>query len=373
MYGAAVVMMGFLTASSVHTSPYWLCADAAGHQMQRNSPCPAGLQTLSDPWLSMQAIRELPDAAAARPPAAAQQNPATRRQLAAADTAASDAMPASKEPPPPSIRRRVPPWLFLLAVIAGAAGIAWWMRRSAAKEPSVRATNANRSAKRDDPRRHASVSIHEVLKKTANDTAQSIEWTPDLLGRLDWKRFEQLCCDYWGLKGYRAERMHKSGGDGGINLKIYSPADKQKLFAVAQCKSAAEGPVDAPALQALWAAVHHVEAKLALVYAVAGFTPAATAFAGGKHLKLISGDNLLQQISGLPAEQQLRLLADATVGDYTTPTCPHCDIKMVPRQLESDDQQDGWFWICPNHPDCQQRLPMAAQDPARRGAAVAAA
>ncbi|MDP5239652.1 topoisomerase DNA-binding C4 zinc finger domain-containing protein [Uliginosibacterium sp. 31-16] len=43
----------------------------------------------------------------------------------------------------------------------------------------------------------------------------------------------------------------------------------------------------------------------------------------------------------------------ATEGDWTTPTCGHCGIKMVAREGKS-----GSFWGCRNFPRCRQRIGM---------------
>ncbi len=51
-----------------------------------------------------------------------------------------------------------------------------------------------------------------------------------------------------------------------------------------------------------------------------------------------------------------RLLAFATEGDWTTPTCPSCGAKMVDR-----DSKRGRFWGCSNFPNCKATLGMRGQ------------
>jgi restriction system protein len=84
------------------------------------------------------------------------------------------------------------------------------------------------------------------------------------------------------------------------------------------------------------------------------FTPEATAFAQGKPLKLVTGQELLEKLTELPAEQSHALLAEITAEDHTTPTCPSCDEKMVTRK-----GKDGTpFWGCRNFPKCWKNFPI---------------
>ena len=71
---------------------------------------------------------------------------------------------------------------------------------------------------------------------------------------------------------------------------------------------------------------------------------ASTRIAQGKTLKLVPGNDLLGKLNSLPEADRRELLRDATQGDYTTPTCPQCDVKMVLRHGPTGD-----FLGCPNY------------------------
>ena len=64
---------------------------------------------------------------------------------------------------------------------------------------------------------------------------------------------------------------------------------------------------------------------------------------------------LLMMIQRLPGEKSEALLAFATAGDYTTPTCPSCGVKMK-AVAGSGGRPD--FWGCKNYPRCRQKLGM---------------
>lgn len=59
----------------------------------------------------------------------------------------------------------------------------------------------------------------------------------------------------------------------------------------------------------------------------------------------------LPMIKRLPELSQQKLMALATMGDYKTPSCASCGVKMLKR-----NGKRGEFWGCANHPRCKQML-----------------
>ena len=55
-------------------------------------------------------------------------------------------------------------------------------------------------------------------------------------------------------------------------------------------------------------------------------------------------------------EKALELLRFATQGDFLTPTCPTCALKMIPRKSTTHGRK---FWGCRNYPACKQTLSKA--------------
>jgi len=58
---------------------------------------------------------------------------------------------------------------------------------------------------------------------------------------------------------------------------------------------------------------------------------------------------LLMMIKRLPKVSQKKLMALASAGDYVTPTCPSCGIKMIRRS-----GRRGEFWGCRKYPRCRR-------------------
>ncbi len=173
----------------------------------------------------------------------------------------------------------------------------------------------------------------------------------ELLHDLEWKRFEELCEGFWSIKGYPS-RTTGVGADGGVDIVIADRTDNSKVFAIAQCKSYSK-PVGVELVRSLWGCKDHFKAQLAIFYGLSGFTDDAKEFAEGKHLKLISGSELLKNLMTLPDSDRVVLFQRITSGDYQTPTCSHCDIKMV-RRPGKNGKPD--FWGCLNYPRCRQTM-----------------
>ena len=83
----------------------------------------------------------------------------------------------------------------------------------------------------------------------------------------------------------------------------------------------------------------------------AGFDEDAVAQAARRDITLVDGQVLLHMIQRLPPAAQASLLDFATEGDWATPTCPVCNIKMAVRHKETKQ-----YWRCPNARTCEQRM-----------------
>jgi len=74
-------------------------------------------------------------------------------------------------------------------------------------------------------------------------------------------------------------------------------------------------------------------------------------FAAKHNINLVDGARLLTEFAGLLPEKALALLKLATKGDFLTPTCPGCSIKMISRKSTGEGRA---FWGCENYPRCKQ-------------------
>jgi restriction system protein len=83
------------------------------------------------------------------------------------------------------------------------------------------------------------------------------------------------------------------------------------------------------------------------------FSAEAWAFASGRSLELIDGEDFFAKLTNLSREVQTHLLREATKGAYTIPSCPSCGSKMIRRSARAEE-----FWGCRNSPACRGKLSM---------------
>lgn len=194
----------------------------------------------------------------------------------------------------------------------------------------------------------------ELLKKGQATFQRPSEWSLDLLRQIEWKRIEELTAAYFREKTFRTETI-RAGADGGIDVKLYVK-DKVEPFAIVQCKAWNTQRVGVKPVRELLGVMAHEKVAKGIFVTTGDYTQEAIAFAKENPLNLITGEMLLKGVLALPDDAKARLLAIATEGDYTTPTCPSCGIKMVRR---SSDR--GAFWGCSNYPRCKQKFFMKAE------------
>jgi len=159
-------------------------------------------------------------------------------------------------------------------------------------------------------------------------------WSAQLLKQLEWRRFEELCVAYFQARG--------SAQDAPFALRC-KPWDAHRVGIKAvrelQGSMAAEGMAEGVLLTA------------------GRFTQEAANHARQHNIQLIDGAGLLAAIAALAPETALGLLRLATQGDFLTPTCPNCSVKMISRQSTRHGRK---FWGCRNYPRCKQIFSGAA-------------
>lgn len=178
-------------------------------------------------------------------------------------------------------------------------------------------------------------------------------WSLGLLRAIEWKRFEDVTAAYFDEIGF-ITKTTGLGADGGFDVELHLP-NETKPDAVVQCKAWAPGqPVGVKPIRELFGVMAAAGVDRGVFVTTSTFTDEAIAFARGKALELINAEALLDRIHELPAEAQSRLLARATEGDYTTPSCPKCGTKMVHRTASKGRDAGEAFWGCVNYPRCRQ-------------------
>jgi len=183
------------------------------------------------------------------------------------------------------------------------------------------------------------------------DTDEPQEWNLDVLAALEWKRFETVCAEYLRLLGFDP-RETRIGADGGVDIWVYKEG-VTKPVGIVQCKAWTTYKVGVKPVRELYGVMAAEGVTNGKFMTSGEFTDEAVVFAEGKRLQLISGAKLLSLIKQQPEEQQTGLLAKALEGDYQTPTCPQCGLKMTHREGKNGRRD---FWGCPRYPRCKATL-----------------
>jgi restriction system protein len=185
------------------------------------------------------------------------------------------------------------------------------------------------------------------------------KWTLELLRHLEWRRFEELCTAYFEALGFTA-RITRSRPDGAADIALrVEGADTVSVLV--HCRSWSAYPIGLKPLQELFAGMTPAGVGEAVLVTSGRFTQPATDFAAKHKIELLDGARLLAELAGLVPEKALALLKLATRGDFLTPTCPACSIKMVSRKSTGEGRA---FWGCVNYPSCKQTFSSTAHVPA---------
>lgn len=185
-------------------------------------------------------------------------------------------------------------------------------------------------------------------------SVDTTRWSLELLKALEWKRLEQLSAVYFRTLGFRVEEADH-GPDGGVDLRLYERHGKRPGILV-QCKAWNSWKVGVKEMRELFGVMAAEEVGDGIFVTTSTFTEEARQFARGKNIALIDGDDMLKKIQDLKPEDQVHILGLVTEGDFTTPTCPSCGIKMVRRTTQTTGQQ---FWGCVRFPRCRTTIAIA--------------
>jgi len=175
------------------------------------------------------------------------------------------------------------------------------------------------------------------------------KWSRELLKHLEWRRLEELCAAYFEELGFRTGITHDRA-DGAVDISLYA-AGADTACILVHCKAWDAYPIGLRPLQELRGAMTSANVGEGVMVAAGRFTPEAADFAAKHNIQLIDGAALLEKLGALLPEKALALLKFATKGDFLTPTCPRCSIKMTARRSTGGGRM---YWGCRNYPRCKQ-------------------
>jgi len=188
------------------------------------------------------------------------------------------------------------------------------------------------------------------LNRGARSKVDTARWSPELLKQLDWRRFEQLCAAYFEALGFRIDAVPAGAGGASGDISVYEQG-AERASIVVHCQPWNAYRVGIKPVHGLLGTMTAANVAEGVLVTSGKFTQEAHDFARKqKTINLIDGADLLAKIAALVPEKALALLRLATEGDFLTPTCPSCALKMIPRKSTSHGRK---FWGCRNYPACK--------------------
>lgn len=225
---------------------------------------------------------------------------------------------------------------------------------STRNSPNAVATQSRPAKAPPQPARAAADSrdttTYAQVSTPAEDAAIQ-SWTLDALKALEWKRFELLCVLYYEQMGFTVKTV-PHGPDGGIDATLYK-AGLDVPVAVVQCK-AWRKPVKVDEVRALGGVMLAHKVKRGVFWSLSGYIGMPVqSFSESAGIQLLDGTAIIERIRVLDQDKQAALLVRVFEGDYQTPSCPACGVKLVARKGMGKP-----FWGCLNFPACRYRLQM---------------
>ncbi len=215
----------------------------------------------------------------------------------------------------------------------------------ASKKPNKFDWKEARSAKEFE----APISGHSTRKEyLVKEVNEVIEINIDLLKKIEWRRFEELCAAYFKEIGF-LPKTQSFGSDGGIDIHLFWKGLNQKV-GIVQCKAWPDSLVGVAQVRELYGVMMSEKVRKAFFITSNDFSKDAKKFAVDKNLTLITGIELIGKINKLNKVQKEKLFNLATAGNYTIPTCVGCGAKMIFRNGSPD------FWGCTNYPNCRKTM-----------------
>ena len=249
---------------------------------------------------------------------------------------------------------------YVLALFFGLVALINFFRQSGGRIESARSDEARERAVEPSfsgriPKSDRVMDAWQASMTRLQDTpAKPTEWSIGLLRLIEWKRFEEVCAGLFERLGF-VTRSATCGADGGIDIHLYRPPFDHPV-AIVQCK-AQTSKVGVKVIRELRGVMTSERVAEGIFATTSTYSDDAIAFAKANQIDLMNGDAVLKAILKLPEEQHASLLRLATAGDYTTPTCASCGVKMIARKPKVGGKA---FWGCVNYPKCKMKLYMAA-------------
>lgn len=163
-----------------------------------------------------------------------------------------------------------------------------------------------------------------------------------------WAQFEQLVGEAFRRHGYTVEETGLGGADGGIDLILRKRGQK----VLVQCKQWRSRQIGVSVVREMAGLLAHHHADAVKIVCIGTFTRDAEAFAAGKPMELIGGDELLGMIRAVqkPAASRVEPQLEPAPCPPQAAACRRCGSALVARTNRRTGQH---FQGCSRFPHCR--------------------
>ena len=127
-----------------------------------------------------------------------------------------------------------------------------------------------------------------------------------------------------------------------MDVKLHRNGD-ERPYCYIQCKAFGSEKVKLTTMREFLGVMAADKIIEGIFVTTSDFSPDARAFAEANGIAAITAADFIRSFATLPAPARNRIIGEVTSGDYTTPSCPKCDIKAVSRERKRDGVK---FWSC---------------------------
>lgn len=199
----------------------------------------------------------------------------------------------------------------------------------------------------------------DLLGRKRHPAGAAIAWNDVVAASPE--QFERIIADLFRQRGFRVSEV---GGpdDGGVDLLLHRDDAIDHLV---QCKHYRVQSVGPAAVRELYGvmAAHHTRCEGILI-TTGRFSDAARAFAQGKPIRLIDGQELMHLLQSTNPVTPVvdvhapvpprRAASTPPAHDAPTPICTRCNVPMVKHTATRGRHAGQPFWGCANYPKCRE-------------------
>lgn len=186
--------------------------------------------------------------------------------------------------------------------------------------------------------------ISHVRRKRRKALAEQTRARGEVGGLLDmsWREFESLVAEAFSQQGYQVKENRNAGSDGGVDL-VLSKGTEDFLV---QCKQWRAQKVGVEIVRELYGLMAARGATGGYVVTAGNFTEAARAFAEGRNIFLVDGQQLVDTLAARKSQVPSSISQAFLL-------CPLCGAAMVERTARKGQNAGQTFWGCSTFPACR--------------------